>query len=342
MKMKYVLLLSALSVLVIGAAFWGFKRHRDRFERDLLERARAGDVKSQFELAWAHQNGRRNVSKDWKAAFDWYSRAAAQGYAKAQDNLAFMYAKGDGVKKDDVTAFQWYQKAASQGDLVAERNLGWRYEEGIGVPQDYIAAVVWLRKAAEQGDGRSQLALALIYAKGRGVQVDHVMAYAWALVAQATGDQSSKDLTKKAVDEIQKQLTPAQVLQAQQLASSWWTSHPNGTKMPEYSKDGQQTAVAKQAPVRHVRTTARADAEGDIARPSIPRSRPGDCETGHWVKSVSDDGGMVALEDGSVWRVSGTDTVDTFTWLPTEDVIVCDGKLVNTDSNDTVEASRLK
>ena len=340
MKTKNFLLLSVLSALIICAAFWGFKRHRDRPERDLLRRAQAGDAKSQFELAKAYQNGWRHFPKDGKAAFDWYSRAAGQGYAKAQTNLGYMYAKGDGVKKDDAAAFQWFQKAALQGDLYAERNVGARYAKGIGVPQDYLEAALWLRKAAEQGDAGSQMALASMYAAGIGVQRDRAMALAWYLVARAGGKVDDKD--KGHADEIQKHLTPAQVLEAQQLASSWWTSHSNGTKMPEYSKSARQTQESDQVPVRHRRTAAQADIDRDIAVPSVPRPRRGDCETGHWVQSVSDDGSIVALEDGSVWRVSDTDTVDTFTWLPTEDVIVCDGKLVNTDSSETVEASRLK
>jgi hypothetical protein len=181
-----------------------------------------------------------------------------------------------------------------------------------------------------------------MYAEGRGVQRDSVMAYAWCLVARAAGREADKDSMKGFADRLQKHLTSAQVLEAQQLASSWWTCHPNGTKMPEYSKNIRPTEDSRQAAVRHGSPAAQPDADRDIAVPSIPRPRRGDCETGHWVKSVSDDGGIVALDNDSVWRVSGADTVDTFTWLPADDVIICDGKLVNTDSNDTVEASRLK
>jgi Sel1 repeat len=339
MRKHYVVLLSLLSILLICASFWGFNRYRHRFERNLLRSAQSGDAKSQFELAKAYQNGWRHFPKDEKAAFDWYSRAAAQGYAKAQDNLGFMYATGEGVKKDDVAAFQWFQKAALQGDPVAERKVGRSYEEGTGVPQDYMEAALWTRKAAEQGDTGSQLLLAMLYASGRGVQRDLVMAWAWYLVARAAGEGPYKDSMKKLADHLQKDLAAAEVSEAQQLASSWWTSHPNGTKMPEHSKNAQQTVAPKPVPLRHAPMAAEPGAARDIA---VLRPRRSDCERGHWVQSVSDDGSIVALEDGSVWRISDVDTVDTALWMPTEDVIVCDGKLVNTDSSDTVEASRLK
>src|SRR5713101_8129190 len=150
MKMRHALLISLLA-LVISAAFWGLKKHRDRFEADLVRKAQAGDPVAQTKLAKAYLDGQKNLPKDEKAAFDWYSRAAVQGYAKAQAGLGWMYANGKGVKKDDVAAFQWFQKAALQGDLYAERNVGARYAKGIGVPQDYLEADLWLRKAAEQG-----------------------------------------------------------------------------------------------------------------------------------------------------------------------------------------------
>ncbi len=68
----------------------------------------------------------------------------------------------------------------------------------------------------------------------------------------------------------------------------------------------------------------------------------GGCESGHWVDSVSDDGEIVKLEDGSVWEVDVGDTVDSMLWLPTTDVLACPHKLINTEDNETVGATRLK
>ena len=47
------------------------------------------------------------------------------------------------------------QKAA-QGNAKAQNDLGTKYAVGLGVPQDDAQAVVWYRKAAEQGDARAQ------------------------------------------------------------------------------------------------------------------------------------------------------------------------------------------
>jgi len=66
-----------------------------------------------------------------------------------------------------------------------------------------------------------------------------------------------------------------------------------------------------------------------------------ECESGHWVDSVSDDGGIVKLEDGSIWKVDSGDTVDSMLWLPTTDIVACFDKLINTEDNETVSARRI-
>ncbi len=75
---------------------------------------------------------------------------------------------------------------------------------------------------------------------------------------------------------------------------------------------------------------------------SARRFAASDCEAGHWVESVSDNGGIIKLEDGSVWRVDPVDTVDSSLWLPATDIVACDDKLINTEDNETVSATRLR
>lgn len=66
------------------------------------------------------------------------------------------------------------------------------------------------------------------------------------------------------------------------------------------------------------------------------------CDAGHWVDSVSSNGELVKLEDGSIWQVDAVDAIDSMLWLPTTDILVCDDKLINTEENQVVEATRLK
>jgi hypothetical protein len=66
------------------------------------------------------------------------------------------------------------------------------------------------------------------------------------------------------------------------------------------------------------------------------------CEDGHFIEEVMGDGAVIKLEDGTLWRVDDADTADSALWLPSTSVIVCDGKLINTDDNESVEVEQVR
>jgi hypothetical protein len=72
------------------------------------------------------------------------------------------------------------------------------------------------------------------------------------------------------------------------------------------------------------------------------RTRSSGCEAGHWVESVSSDGQIVKLEDGSIWEVDPIDRIDAMLWLPVSEIVACADKLINTDDNETVSARRIR
>ena len=47
-------------------------------------------------LALMHHNG-QGMPQNYAKAVEWYTRAADQGFARAQANLGVMYAKGEGA-----------------------------------------------------------------------------------------------------------------------------------------------------------------------------------------------------------------------------------------------------
>ncbi len=54
---------------------------------------------------------------------------------------------------------KWFTKAAEQGYFKAEFYLGKMYYNGLGVAQDYIEAGKWFKKAAIQGHAEAQFYL---------------------------------------------------------------------------------------------------------------------------------------------------------------------------------------
>ena len=77
------------------------------------------------------------VEKDFGKAAEWFTKAAEQGNANAQNNLGMMYKKGLGVGKDFGKAVEWYTTAAEQGKANAQNNLGMMYKKGLGVEKDF-------------------------------------------------------------------------------------------------------------------------------------------------------------------------------------------------------------
>jgi uncharacterized protein len=175
-----------------------------------------GDAHAQFFLGIMYFHG-DGVAKDDVKALEWYQKAAEQGNAQAQTNIARRYIDGNVVPKDDVKAVMWLQKAAEQGLAQAQGNLGIMYANGEGVTKDDVKSFKWYQKAAIQGDAASQINLSYRYKVGIGVSKDIVLAYAWANLAAAQGEataHSNRDL-------YEKQLSNAERMEGQRLASNW-------------------------------------------------------------------------------------------------------------------------
>jgi localization factor PodJL len=78
--------------------------------------------------------------------------AAAKGNAKAMHNLAVLYAEGIDGKPDYKAAAEWFRKAANRGVADSQYNLGILYARGIGADQNLAESYKWFALAAHQGD----------------------------------------------------------------------------------------------------------------------------------------------------------------------------------------------
>ena len=148
--------------------------------------------------------------------------SVAQDNVKAQIALGLAYLEGQGVPQDYGSAANWFRKAADQGAPLAQSMLGSLYYNGDGVPQDYAAAASWNRKAGDQGDALAQANLGLLYARGQGVPQDDVQAHKWSnLAAARTAEPKIRGNAITTRDVVAARMTPAQIAEAQRLASEW-------------------------------------------------------------------------------------------------------------------------
>ena len=147
---------------------------------------------AQYLLGYMYQNG-LGIKKDLKESLNWYTKAAEQGNAFAQNNLGVAYFNGNGVTKDYKQSVIWYTKAAEQGNADAQNNLGNAFYNGNGVVQNYKQAFKWYTKAAQQGLDSAQSNLGILYQYGYGVSQDYMKALDFYQKAANQGSNFGKD-----------------------------------------------------------------------------------------------------------------------------------------------------
>ena len=128
-----------------------------------------GHAWSQFALGYDFHFG-DGVKLDYALARYWYGKAAEQGVAEAQNNLANLFVSGLGGDPDADTALSLYEKSWKAGDVVAAGNLGRQLVEGTGVKHDYRRAATFLKAylAEYPYSARSHYLLAECYRHGAG------------------------------------------------------------------------------------------------------------------------------------------------------------------------------
>lgn len=219
----------------------------------LFSEAESGKAEAQYWLGRIYDAGRL-LPKDSEKSLHWYEKSAEQGYAPAEYVVCLMQSNREELEsercmwraaekgvpeaqfwigvaydqqlwfgiKDKHEACKWFKQAAERGQVDAEVELGRCYETGDGVERNYAVAAEWYRKAAEHvpnlgGAGQGRNNLGLLYMDGLGVPKDYVQAYMWFSLAGAEANLS----------DVQVEMTPAQVLRAQQMASEWEKGHPD-------------------------------------------------------------------------------------------------------------------
>ena len=171
------------------------------------------------------------IQKDYKTAYKLLSPIAEQGNDKAQYKLGIMYSDGQGVPQDYKEAGKWFRLAAEQENHKAELSLGFLYKDGKGVTKDSEEAMKLFTLAAEGGIPLAQNVLGLLLqAKGlENEKEDYILAHKWLNLSISNFDARTQSAAinsaKKTRSEIEKELTPSQLEEAQKLAKEWMESH---------------------------------------------------------------------------------------------------------------------
>ena len=119
---------------------------RDYSISELEQLANSGDPSAQ--CAMGDYSGSEERHADFREAFNWYQKAAAQNHAEALFNMGNFYAIGAGVvEKDFNKASALLEESAKYGFLDAMLHLGQVYM----LNDVYDKAIYWLDKAVKLG-----------------------------------------------------------------------------------------------------------------------------------------------------------------------------------------------
>jgi uncharacterized protein len=124
--------------------------------------AERGDHGASYALGNWYLHG-TGVSKNYKKAVRYLSRAAELANPEAQYDLAVAFELGHGVRKDENTAFHWYLQAAKHGDVDGMTEVARCFSYGIGTERNEQQSLHWARKAAKKGSGEAAYFLGLWY-----------------------------------------------------------------------------------------------------------------------------------------------------------------------------------
>jgi uncharacterized protein len=119
---------------------------------------------------------------------------------------------------DYETALRLLRPLAERGDRYAQFSLGLMYAKGEGVIQDYREAMKWHLLSAQQGYALAQTSIGLMYGLGIGVPQDDLRADMWLSLAASRLSGDDRKQTSELRDTVEKTLTPAEIMQAQEMA----------------------------------------------------------------------------------------------------------------------------
>ncbi len=146
---------NALAQLKVGDAYFGgVLIHRDHQKalEYLTKAANQNDVQAIQRLGLVLDVGSEEIQPDKAASFQWYMKGASLNDAECQYGVAMAYFAGDGVEQNFEQAVDWLTKAANNGYDRAQHTIGFMLLRGIHCPVDIEYAKYWFEKAAALGN----------------------------------------------------------------------------------------------------------------------------------------------------------------------------------------------
>ena len=172
------------------------REHAATAFRSWMKVAEKGDPEGQNNVAYLYERG-MGVKQNFEKAEAWYELAADNGLPVAMYNLAMLTYKGHINNRDTRKSVDWLKKASVAGHTPSIYMLGVLYMRGEGIFKNVEKAFELFLKAAKRGDVRSQYMVGYIYQSGMldpDEKSDSERGYLWSAMALINGFEKSRDV----------------------------------------------------------------------------------------------------------------------------------------------------
>ena len=184
--------------------------------------ADAGDRRAQYAIGFMYQFG-QGVPQDYQKAFELFELAARQNDTDAQYALGMLLEQGLGTSRRDYrAALEWYVRAADGGgNPNADFAVGRMYLKALGTNRNLGAAFDRFRRAALQGHPAAQYALASMFEVGTDTVAENpAQAWFWYSMAAKTDPKMLAEFDPSykpqlALQAIKERISPADLKRAE-------------------------------------------------------------------------------------------------------------------------------
>lgn len=208
------------SQFIVGLMYAGgtetLKKDFNKSNRWFKKSAGHHNKDAEFSLGIVYEEG-LGVKKNIYQSYNWYKRAADHGHKVARFIMAVKYKNEGNIEK----AFQFYTLSAKQGYIKSQNDLAGMYARGEGTKQNTLEAIRWYSAAAVEGDLIAIINLAAIYGNGIGIEINNVEAYKWFLIAGKRGDKN----IESSLNILKPLMTKKEIKQAYDDAELWIVKH---------------------------------------------------------------------------------------------------------------------
>lgn len=200
---------------------------------ELIEKAKAGDAQSQYDLAQMYEYGEADIEPNDDEALKWYETLSDAGYRegnwgtvrvlirkghKAKNHAILLETKKKVIDEGAGTelynkalelevenkfdkAFEILTEASEKGCSMATYKIALYYGSGEYVKYDFVKEIEYLHAAAEAGLAAAMFRLAIDYEQGDdGDAVDIDRAILWFERSIKSGEPNAKGRLKRAIE----------------------------------------------------------------------------------------------------------------------------------------------